>query len=186
MPLIYKTLRFLQITHMHLPLDWHLDEGWKDVLQLLKEQDEKMERLAKAFSIIQQGMLRNNPHHVTDSVNEAIEDAIKVSTRDGQSYADILKEIKVKVDPRRVGLDVLSIRRTRREDVLLVLKKGGDDSAFRKELDRAVGERVGISALVSSRSLEIRDLDEIVEKEEVMSSLCLALGRPALDESCGV
>ena len=46
-------------------------EGWKDVLQLLKEQNEKMERLSRALSIIQQGMLRNNPRHVTDSVNEA-------------------------------------------------------------------------------------------------------------------
>ena len=32
-----------------------------------------MERLARALSIIQQGMLRNNPRHVTDSVNEATE-----------------------------------------------------------------------------------------------------------------
>ena len=48
-------------------------EGWKDVLQLLKEQNVKMERLARALSIIQQGMLRNNPRHVTDSVNEATE-----------------------------------------------------------------------------------------------------------------
>ena len=46
-------------------------EGWKDVLQLLKEQSEKIEKLARAFSFIQQGMLRNNPRHVTDSVNEA-------------------------------------------------------------------------------------------------------------------
>ena len=53
-----------------------------------------------------------------------------------------------------------------------------------KELDRAVGERAKISALVSTRSLEIRDLDETVEKEEVVSALCLALGRPALDRSC--
>ena len=44
---------------------------WKDVLQLLKEQDEKIARLARALSIIQQGMLRNNPRHVADSVNEA-------------------------------------------------------------------------------------------------------------------
>ena len=32
-----------------------------------------MERLARALSIIQQGMLRNNPRHVTESVNEATE-----------------------------------------------------------------------------------------------------------------
>ena len=137
------------------------DEGWKDVHQLLKEQNEKIERLARALSIIQQGMLRNNPGFVKDSVNDATEvlsgmlnthkcllesgveiqkrleshheqdgekekkakntvqkaqgtvarpklkrslparsaDAIKVSARDGQSYADILREMKAKVDP---------------------------------------------------------------------------------------
>ena len=63
-------------------------------------------------------------------------------------------------------------------------KRGGDVSAFRKELDLAVGETAQISALVSTRSLEIRDLDETVEKEEVVSALYLALGRPALDGSC--
>ena len=48
-------------------------EGWKDVLQLLKEQNDKMEKLARALSVIQQGMLRKNPRHVTDSVNKATE-----------------------------------------------------------------------------------------------------------------
>ena len=32
-----------------------------------------MERLARALSVIQQGMLRNNPGHVKDSVSEATE-----------------------------------------------------------------------------------------------------------------
>ena len=48
-------------------------EGWKDVLKLLRKQSEKMDVLAKGFSVIQQGMLRNNPGHVKDSVNEATE-----------------------------------------------------------------------------------------------------------------
>ena len=48
-------------------------EGWKDVLQLLKEQNKKMEKLARALSVIQKGMLRNNPGFVKDSVNEAAE-----------------------------------------------------------------------------------------------------------------
>ena len=111
-------------------------------------------------------------------------DAIKLSARDGQSYADILREMKMKVDPWRAGLEVLSIRRSRKEEVLLGLKKGRNILAFREELDQLVRERAEISALVSTRSLEIRDLDETVEKEEVLSVLCLALGRPVLDESC--
>ena len=52
-------------------------------------------------------------------------DVIKVSVKYGQSYADILKEMKVKSDPRKAGLEVLSILRTRKEEVLLVLKQGG-------------------------------------------------------------
>ena len=48
-------------------------EGWKDVLHLLKEQNAKMEKLARALSVIQQGMLRNNPGFVKDSVNKATE-----------------------------------------------------------------------------------------------------------------
>ena len=48
-------------------------EGWKDVLQLLREQNKKMEKLARALSVIQQGMLRNNPGHLKESVNEATE-----------------------------------------------------------------------------------------------------------------
>ena len=48
-------------------------ERWKDVLQLLREQSAKMEKLARALSVIQQGMLRNNPGHVKDTVNEASE-----------------------------------------------------------------------------------------------------------------
>ena len=48
-------------------------ERWKDVLQLLREQIERMERLVRALSVIQQGTLRNNPGHVKDSVSEATE-----------------------------------------------------------------------------------------------------------------
>ena len=48
-------------------------EGWKDVLQLLKEQSKKIKRLAGALSVFQQGMLRNNPGFVRNSVKEATE-----------------------------------------------------------------------------------------------------------------
>ena len=45
----------------------------EDFLQLLREQNKKMEKLVRALSVIQQGMLRNNSGHVKDSVNEATE-----------------------------------------------------------------------------------------------------------------
>ena len=74
-------------------------------------------------------------------------DAIKVSAKDSQSYAGILKEMKASVNPEDSGLEVLSIRRERKEEVLLVLKKGGDISEFQKALNRVVRVRAKIEAL---------------------------------------
>ena len=48
-------------------------EGWKDVLQLLREKNKKIEVLSRALSVIQHGMLKNNPALVKEIVNEATE-----------------------------------------------------------------------------------------------------------------
>ena len=111
-------------------------------------------------------------------------DAIRVSAKDGESYADILKAMKAKVNPRNAGAEVLSIRRTRRKEILLVLRKGGDISTFEGALDQAVGEKAEVKSLVSKRSLEVRDLDETVTREEVVAALCIALGKPDLGDQC--
>ena len=39
-------------------------------------------------------------------------DAIRASAKDGESYAEILKAMKAKVNPQHLGAEVLSIRRT--------------------------------------------------------------------------
>ena len=111
-------------------------------------------------------------------------DAIRVSAIDGESYADILKAMKAKVNPQNAGAEVLSIRRTRREEILLVLKKEGDVSIFEKALDQAVGEKAEVKSLVSKRSLEVRDLDQTVTREEIVAALCIALGKTDLGDQC--
>ena len=92
--------------------------------------------------------------------------------------------MKAGVNSQNSGLEVLSVRRTRKEEVLLILKKGSDIPAFQKALDRVVGAGAKLEALVSRRPFLIRDLDETVEKEEVVAALAGALGRPALDGQC--
>ena len=97
-------------------------------------------------------------------------DTIRVSAKDSESYAEFLKAMKAKVNPQNSEAEVLSIRRTRREEILLVLKKSGDVSAFEKALDQAVGEKTSEKSLVSKRTLEVRDLDETVRREEVVAA----------------
>ena len=90
--------------------------------------------------------------------------------------------MKAKVNPQNAGEEVLSIRRTRREEILLVLKKGSDVSSFKKALDQTVGEKAEFKSLVSKRSLEVRVLDETVTREEVVA----ALGKPDLGDQCSL
>ena len=52
----------------------------------------------------------------------------------------IKKKKKEKGGEKFAGLEVLTIQRIREEEVLLVLKKGGDVSAFEKALSQAVGK----------------------------------------------
>ena len=86
------------------------------------------------------------------------------------------------MNPQNSGAKVLCIRRTRKEEILLVLKKEGDVSAFETALDQAVRERADVKSLVSKRSLEVRELDDTVTREEVVAALCIALGKPDLGD----
>ena len=92
--------------------------------------------------------------------------------------------MKARVNPQDSRAEVLSIRRTRREEILLVLKKGGDVSAFGKALDLAVGDKADARTLVSKRTLEVRGFDETVTREEDVAALCIALGKPDLRNQC--
>ena len=86
--------------------------------------------------------------------------------------------MKAEVNPQNAGVEDRSIQSTRREELLLVLKKGGKVSAFEKALDQVVREKAEIKSLVSKRSLEVRDPDETVTREDVAATLCIALSEP--------
>ena len=47
-----------------------------------------------------------------------------------------------------------------------------------------VGEKAEDESLVPKRSLEVRDLDETVTRDEVVTALCIALGKPDLGDQC--
>ena len=113
-------------------------------------------------------------------------DAIRVSAKDGVSYAEILKAMKEKVNPQNAGAEVLSIRRTRREEILLFLKKGGDVSAFEKALDQAVGEKADVKSLVSKGSLEARPREPVQAVQALRRCWVGELPHPRACRGCPV
>ena len=176
-------------------------EGWKDVLQLLKVQCAKMEKLARALSVIQQGMLRNNPGHVKDSVNEASE-VLSGTLNTNKCLLESGVEIQKKLESHPASKKMGFFRRLRSaslgdtpkkltkgekrvapsppEDRLPKKGKGGTSPSYAAVTRGQTPQKDG----VSKRTLEVRDLEETVTREEVVAVLCIALGNPDLGDQC--
>lgn len=92
--------------------------------------------------------------------------------------------MKTPFKPEETGTEFLKIRRTFKQDVLLVVKKGGEISKFLGALASVLHDRAQVIALVKKRSLEIKNLDETTTKEDVVSALRGALNKIDLDVSC--
>ena len=78
-------------------------EGWKDILQLLKEQKKK-KKLARALSVIQQGMLKNNPGHVKDSVDEVLSGMLNIHKCLLESGMEFQKRLESYSTSKRIGI----------------------------------------------------------------------------------
>ena len=99
-------------------------------------------------------------------------DAIMIVAEDGSSYADILR--KVKTDPKlcELGENVSKIRRTVKGGLLLQLRSNGEHSEnFRGAIGELLGEKVSVRTLKERRTIEIKDMDEITEKEDIYAAI---------------
>ena len=100
-------------------------EGWRVILQLFKEQSEKMEKLGTALKCIQEGMLKNNPQPVKISVAEAAEvlgSLVNTHKHLIKSGVEFQKELESLPISRKMGL----LRRPRSAslgDTSILLKK---------------------------------------------------------------
>lgn len=104
--------------------------------------------------------------------------ALIIRPRDKKEYADILKKVKEQVPCDRARECVEKVRRTATGDMLIVLARDKEDEA--KVLHLAISEILGDKADVLSKGpeedLEIKDLDELATKEEVLEALQAAVG----------
>ncbi|KAM8719900.1 hypothetical protein ACLKA7_006024 [Drosophila subpalustris] len=100
-------------------------------------------------------------------------DAITVTGVGDCSYADMLRVVKSDPSLKHLSGDVQGVRKTAKGDLLLRLSKKPAHSP--EELQEAVGKALGNRAVVKKLSemslLEIRDLDELVTKEEVLEAV---------------
>ena len=92
-----------------------------------------------------------------------------IKSSEGLSYAAILKNLKIRVNPEVLGAKIGGIKECRTKDLLVELKCNVKD---RVSLDSAFREAIGASGsvrhLVPTVEVEILDIDPTVEAEEAL------------------
>lgn len=100
-------------------------------------------------------------------------DAILIKTSEDRSYADILKQVKNDPKLKALGENVMSIRKTEKGELLLQLNKSAHESVntFKHSVEDILGPSDEVRALTHEVLVEIKDIDEITTKEEVLTAL---------------
>lgn len=114
-------------------------------------------------------------------------DSISVKPENGETYSDILKAIRQKVDINAIGSQVSSISESRNGGIIIRLTH---QDKKREELVDAIkshlGDRAAVKSLVSYDDLDLQDLDNITTVSEIESCIKSALGLPEDDTSIKV
>ncbi|KAH8321739.1 hypothetical protein KR074_009672, partial [Drosophila pseudoananassae] len=111
-------------------------------------------------------------------------DALVITAMGESSYADILRRVKQDKKLQGLGEAVSKIRRTQKGELLLQLKRSGEETAaFKALVSESVGDQVEVRSLSHKIEIECRDLDEITTKEEVSEAIGKLVESPGVPVS---
>ncbi|KAH8274910.1 hypothetical protein KR026_000091, partial [Drosophila bipectinata] len=101
-------------------------------------------------------------------------DVLIITGNAGSSYSDVLKLVTRRQDGKLndVSQNVKKIRRTAKGDLLLELAaKDANALKMRQTLSQVLGEAASVRAVTGETTIEIRDLDDLNTKEEIVAAI---------------
>lgn len=88
------------------------------------------------------------------------------------SYAEVIKEMKEKIKPEEVGVNIRNIRRTRDGDLLIQMEKGtGQAEKLENAIRQSLGEKVQVKTLEDKVTLELKDMEETTVAKDIVQGL---------------
>ena len=100
-------------------------------------------------------------------------EAILVKIRQGKEWIQVYKEMMGATEALK---ESNGIRRTRAGDILIELKAGSDVKKIAADMNMALGGKVRALPMRDKTSVEIKDIDPLVSKEELAIDLEDQLG----------
>lgn len=100
-------------------------------------------------------------------------DAIVIKTTGAASYADILRQVKAEPQLKELSQNVRGVRKTAKGELLILLEKTSDPASgkFQNAVQTVLGTNAEVKILTEVVQIEIRDIDEVTSKEEVLEAL---------------
>lgn len=98
-------------------------------------------------------------------------EAVIIRPTEGHSYAEVLKNLRSNAKPEETDVAVRCIRKTKTGSILLELGKGGKTAEFCDAIRGILKEAADVKDLKPRDTIEIRDLDALTTKEEVLAAI---------------
>lgn len=100
-------------------------------------------------------------------------DALIIKSCANMSYADILKKVKSDGKLSNLGENVKGIRKTEKGELLVELNKAEHENLhqFEEVMKEVLGSDAEVRSLTHEIILQIKDIDEVTSKEEIIDAL---------------
>ncbi|KAI8126689.1 putative 115 kDa protein in type-1 retrotransposable element R1DM [Lucilia cuprina] len=99
-------------------------------------------------------------------------EALTIKTNDTKTYAEMLKQMKNKINPMDIGVEINEMRRTKNGELLIKLKRGeGHAEKLKEVLKNTLGNDIMIRSATKTIYVDIRDMDESTEEVEIIDAL---------------
>ncbi|XP_036342962.1 uncharacterized protein LOC118752361 [Rhagoletis pomonella] len=100
-------------------------------------------------------------------------DAVILKKNGDMTYAEMLRKIKSQPELTELSLNVKNIRKTASDELLFELKKPANHltQKFKAAVETILGDNAQVRSLTQESLIEIKDLDEVTSKEEVLKAV---------------
>lgn len=160
-------------------------EEWRIVDRKKREEDKKKAREAKK-KMQEEEANRKREEEMKKRIRKAPpppkSEAIVVKATSEKTFADLFKKLKTEAADKMEGIQM--VRRSRGGDLIIEMEKNSNPLAMEQTVRATLGKEFTVRKLTPRVSLEIKDLDPTMEKEEIRHAIAgkLDLGEMAESE----
>lgn len=166
----------------------YIFDGSKMQIKMYKQREAKNIHKRKqpktqkgTVSLTSEGGYKSDTNTPRNRINNEVEKSNKrITTRtkdallvkmENKSYSDVLKIVRSSIDPEAIGVEVNSVGKTKKGDLLVTVKNGEHETQnLKTEIQKKIPE-ARISIMINKKILHFKGMEEDVTTEDIQKSI---------------